>query len=68
MLSTHTMAVLIRANLPTLLSEWRTKAHRLPAAEKLDTPTLNNHIPVLLEELATALEAGTGEQIAEQIA
>jgi two-component system phosphate regulon sensor histidine kinase PhoR len=61
------MAALIRANLPILLSEWRTKAHRLPAAEKLDTPTLNNHIPVLLEELATAFEAGTGEQIAEQI-
>jgi two-component system phosphate regulon sensor histidine kinase PhoR len=68
MSSTQAMAVLIRSNLHHLLSEWRNKACRLPGAAKLDTPTLNNHIPVLLEELAMAFEAGSDQEITERMA
>lgn len=57
------MAALIRANLHVLLSEWRTRARQIPIAKKLDTPTLNDHIPVLLGELATAFEVGNGAQV-----
>src|SRR5256712_2550326 len=46
-----------------LLAEWRKKISRLPAAQSLDTPTLNNHIPHLFDELALALTAGDTESL-----
>ena len=39
----------------------------LPAARDLDVPTLNDHIPQLLAELASALRVGSGETIAEAL-
>jgi two-component system, OmpR family, phosphate regulon sensor histidine kinase PhoR len=38
-----------------LLDEWRKRVREFPAAQKLDAPTLNDHIPVLITELAEAL-------------
>src|SRR5688572_7486815 len=42
-------------NQNTLLGEWRTRVRTLESARRLDTPTLNDHIPGLLESIALAL-------------
>lgn len=55
----------IRRNRSQLLQEWRLQVRRLPAAQKLDIPTLNDHIPPLLDQLASALAAGHTESILE---
>ncbi len=52
----HTLAGLIRKERDILLAEWRQEVRQLSTAYPLDVPTLNNHIPDLLEELAVELE------------
>jgi two-component system, OmpR family, phosphate regulon sensor histidine kinase PhoR len=51
------LAALIRRERDTLLAEWRHEVRQLSVAHNLDVPTLNDHIPDLLEELACELEA-----------
>ncbi|MGI9167289.1 MAG: ATP-binding protein [Pyrinomonadaceae bacterium] len=51
-----TLAALIRRERDTLLTEWRQEVRQLSVAHNLDVPTLNDHIPDLLEELACELE------------
>lgn len=53
----------IRDKRDSLLADWRNKIRELPNAKGLDAPTLNDHIPVFLEELAIAFEQGTEEAI-----
>ena len=50
------LAALIRQERNALLSQWRQQVKELPSAKHLDTPTLNDHIPDLLDELAVALQ------------
>jgi len=57
------LATLIRRERATLLAGWRKQVRDLPAAKHLDTPTLNDHVPQLIEELATALQASSDETI-----
>jgi two-component system, OmpR family, phosphate regulon sensor histidine kinase PhoR len=59
----HTLAVLIRRERDTLLAQWRQEVRRLPVAHNLDVPTLNDHIPDLLDELADELEAYVDESM-----
>lgn len=40
-----------------LLARWRGRVRALPSARALDTPTLNDHIPAFLDELAAALRS-----------
>ena len=61
------LAQLIERERDALLAEWRALVRKLPAARNLDVPTLNDHIPQLLAELASALRAGSGETIAEAL-
>ena len=61
------LAAVIKQEHHTLLSRWRQQVRELPSAEHLDTPTLNDHIPRLLEELATALESKSDETIPEAL-
>ncbi len=61
------LARLIEHERDALLAEWRAQVRALPAARDLDVPTLNDHIPHLLAELATALRAGPDETIAEAL-
>ena len=61
------LAALIRRERDTLLSGWRQQVRKLPAAQHLDTPTLNDHVPQLIEELAAALQARSGETIPEAL-
>lgn len=48
----------------SILAIWRTQVRELPAARNLDLPTLNDHIPVFLSELAAALRSASSETIA----
>ena len=61
------LAQLIEHERDALLAAWRAQVRALPAARDLDLPTLNDHIPHLLAELAGALRAGSGETIAQAL-
>lgn len=61
------LARLVEHQRDALLAEWRTQVRALPSARNLDVPTLNDHIPHLLDELATALRSGSGETIAQAL-
>ncbi|MCA1556461.1 MAG: sensor histidine kinase [Acidobacteria bacterium] len=60
-----TLAALIRRERDTLLAEWRQEVQQLSVAHHLDVPTLNDHIPDLLEELACELEECSDESMIE---
>jgi two-component system, OmpR family, phosphate regulon sensor histidine kinase PhoR len=61
------LAALIRQEHEPLLKAWREQVRELASAKHLDTPTLNDHMPRLLAELAAALEAGTWQTIPEAV-
>lgn len=49
------LAALIERERDALLAEWRQKVRTLPSAAHLTAPTLNDHVPKLLDELVAAL-------------
>lgn len=57
------LAALVKQERSAILSRWREQARELPSARRLDIPTLNDHMPVLLEELARALQAKSDQTI-----
>jgi signal transduction histidine kinase len=59
----HTLATLIRRERETLLAEWRREVRQLSVAHDLDVPTLNDHVPDLLEELAYELDDSSDESL-----
>ena len=61
------LAALIKHEGDALLWRWREQVRQLPSAKHLDVPTLNDHIPTLLEELATALQSSSDETISEAL-
>jgi signal transduction histidine kinase len=61
------LAALIQRERNTLMAQWREQVRQLPSAKHLDTPTLNDHIPTLLDELAAALRAHSGATIPEAL-
>jgi len=61
------LALLIEREQTHLLSHWRGLVRELPVAKNLDVPTLNDHIPHLLEELVLVLRSGAEESIAEAL-
>ena len=61
------LAALIRRERDALLSRWREQVRQLPSAKHLDTPTLNDHVPALLDELATAFQLVSDETIPEAL-
>jgi two-component system phosphate regulon sensor histidine kinase PhoR len=65
--ATKTLSDLIEANQEILLASWRMKVRELPAAKLLDKPTLNDHIPLLLHELAATLALAEDQEISAQI-
>jgi signal transduction histidine kinase len=58
----------IRQERDALLSSWRQQVRQLPSARNLDTPTLNDDIPQLLDELADALKSRSDRTIPEALA
>jgi len=61
------LAALIRSEHHALLARWRQQVRELPSAQHLDAPTLNDHVPQLIEELAAALKARSDETIPEAL-
>lgn len=61
------LASLITEEHDALLSRWREQVRELPCARHLDTPTLNDHIPGLIKELAAALKARSDQTIPEAL-
>ena len=61
------LARLIELERDALLTRWRVQVRELPAARDLDVPTLNDHIPHLLGDLAAALRSRSDETIAQAL-
>ena len=61
------LAALVKQERQALLSRWRQQVRQLPSARQLDTPTLNDHIPGLLDELATAFQSHSDQTIPEAL-
>jgi len=62
------LAEVIHRDRDALLLRWRQEIRALPSARHLDVPTLNDHVPALLDELVSALKSGSNETIAEALA
>lgn len=54
--SLHELAQLITLERHTLLADWRRDVRKMSSAKNLDTPTLNDHIPKLLDELVLSFQ------------
>lgn len=61
------LARLIESEKTSLLQHWRQLVKRLPSAQGLDIPTLNDHIPALLDELAVAFDGRDRATITETL-
>lgn len=61
------LGALVQRERRALLERWRQQVRELPSARKLDVPTLNDHIPGLLDELTAALLSNSGETIPEAL-
>lgn len=65
--SLNRLGELILAERDALMTDWRAQVRALPAARNLDRPTLDDHIPQFLDELAEALQNHADVTIAEAI-
>ncbi len=61
------LAELVKQERHALLARWRQQVRQLPSARHLDIPTLNDHIPALLDELAAALQSMSDQTIPEAL-
>ena len=61
------LAALVQHEGQALLSRWRHQVRQLPSAQRLDVPTLNDHIPGLLDELAAALQSRSAQTIPQAL-
>ena len=59
------LAALISREREALLEQWRRDVRHIPGAQDLDTPTLNDHIPDLIDELASTLRSGGRQALSE---
>jgi len=57
------LASLINEQREKILVSWRNQVRELPSARALDVPSLNDHMPVLLGELAVALQSKSAQTI-----
>ena len=67
MINLNKLADLIKQERQTLLSQWRLQVRELPSARLLDIPTLNDHMPGLLDELARELKSDSESTIPEAL-
>jgi signal transduction histidine kinase len=63
----HRLAALLKLERQVLLARWRQQVRELPSARHLDIPTLNDHMPGVLNELAAALESNSDKTIPESV-
>ena len=62
-----TLAILIEQQRQSLLSRWRHQMRRIPSAGQLDVQSLNDHIPLLLDEFVATLRAREKETRPEDL-
>jgi signal transduction histidine kinase len=62
-----TLGHLIQDERETILARWRRRVRQLPSAQSLDVPALNDHVPVLLDEMAELLQQHNEEAIEETL-
>jgi two-component system phosphate regulon sensor histidine kinase PhoR len=62
------LATLVKTERQALLARWREQVRAMPSARHLDIPTLNDHLPGLLDELVEALETHSDQTILEALA
>lgn len=62
------LADLIKIERNEILNRWRQQVRTLPSAAALSTPTLNDHIPSLLDELCDAFRKSRNASIPEKLA
>jgi len=62
------LAALIKKEREVLLTNWRDQVRQLPSARNLNIPALNDHVPGLLNELASALQSKSDQTIPEALA
>ena len=67
MTNLNKLADLIKQERQALLSQWRLQVRELPSARLLDIPTLNDHMPDLLDELAEELKSDSESTIPEAL-
>ena len=65
--NTAAISELIGRQRDALLARWRGQVRQLPSAKDLDVPTINDHIPMLIDELCVALRSGSDETIAQAL-
>jgi two-component system phosphate regulon sensor histidine kinase PhoR len=58
--SIQRLARLVSDGRDEILASWRQEVRRLPGAKDLDTPTINDEVPQLLDSLANALRKQVG--------
>ncbi len=63
----NNLAALIDRERDAVLAQWRAQVRQLSSAKHLDTPTLNDHVPDLLEELVVAFRLVSDETIPEAL-
>jgi len=63
----HKLAVLIKQDRQNLLTRWRQQVRQLSSARELDIPSLNDHMPGLLDELAAVLISNATATIADTL-
>ena len=61
------LAALIHRNRKALLAQWRQQVSQLPSAQGLDVPTLDDHVPALIDELVVAFQGMSDETISEAV-
>jgi PAS domain S-box-containing protein len=52
------LGTFIRTHRDALVALWERRLRQIPAARELTEPTLGDHVPAILDAIATALEAG----------
>ena len=62
------LAALLLQERASLLERWRRALKELPSARHLDVPTLLDHMPQFIEEMAAELRSGSDETITEAVA
>lgn len=61
------LADLLTSERDTLIQRWRRQVKELRSARQLDNPTLIDHVPQFVTDLASALRTGTTGTIAEAV-
>jgi signal transduction histidine kinase len=61
------LADLLERERKSVLAQWRQQVCQLPAAQGLDAPTLDDHVPELLDELAAAFRLVSDATIPEAL-